>query len=454
MKKAFVLLLLFTVSKFATAQDSIAQKLDALITAYANLGRFNGSALIAQHGKILLQKGYGFKNAGDKTINDANTVFQIASITKTFTSSVVLKLVEEHKLSLDDKLSKFYSGFPNGNDITIRELLSHTSGLHNFTEEDTTISETDEQRMIPYLKTLKPDFAPGTNWNYSNSGYVVLGYIIQKVSGMSYWSAVRKYIFEPLQMNNSGFDFAHLNSNEKAVGYDVLNDSVQQQSPITDSTVPFGAGAVYSTVTDMYKWNEGLQFYKIVNKDLMLQAYTPCALHNYGFGWQIDSIYGKKMVSHSGAISGFGSNFARIPDDDICIVLLSNISGSSGSTFNVTHLTNKLLAVLYHQPYAVPKKRTPVTVNKDVLNNYAGTYTINEINLTIDVTVGDNILIAQPYRDGHPGPTSFLHPLSNKQFYDERDDELEVTFDIDAAGKTEGMKILQAGITRYATKIK
>ncbi|HVZ96370.1 MAG TPA: DUF3471 domain-containing protein, partial [Chitinophagaceae bacterium] len=169
---------------------------------------------------------------------------------------------------------------------------------------------------------------------------------------------------------------------------------------------------------------------------------------------QIDSIYGKKMVSHSGAIPGFGSNFARIPGDDVCIVLLSNISGSSGSTFNVTHLTNKLLAILYHQPYIIPAKKTPVSVDKAVLNNYAGTYTIDEMNLKIDVTVGDDILIAQPYRNGEPGPTSFLHPLSNTQFYDERDDELEVTFDVDAAGKTAGMKILQAGITRYAKKIK
>lgn len=454
MKKIIAIAFTLMLWKVSQAQDSTTKRLDELITAYANLGRFNGSALVASHDKILLQKGYGLKNFDNKPMNDANTIFQIASITKTFTSTVVLKLVEEHKLSLDDKLSRYYSGFPNGDSITIRELLSHTSGLHNFTEEDTTINETDEQRMISYLKTLKPDFAPGTQWNYSNSGYVVLGYIIQKVSRMSYWQAVRKYIFEPLHMNSSGFDFIHLNSNEKAVGYDVLNDSVQQRSPITDSTVPFGAGAIYSTVTDMYKWNEGLQSYKIVNKDLMQQAYTPCALHNYGFGWQIDSVYGKKMLSHSGAISGFGSNFARIPDDDVCIILLSNISGSSGSTFNVTHLTNKLLAILYHQPYIIPKKRTPVAVNKDVLSSYTGTYTIDEINLTIDVSVGNDILIAQPYRDGHPGPTSFLHPLSNTQFYDERDDELEVTFDVDNNGKINGMRILQMGITKYAKKIK
>jgi CubicO group peptidase (beta-lactamase class C family) len=239
MKKIFALMLVFTVSKYTTAQDSTAEKLDELITAYANTNKFNGSVLVAQRGNILLEKGYGFKNATNKSLNDSNTIFQIASITKQFTSTVVLKLIELNKLSLTDKLSKYYKGFPYGDSITIEELLNHTSGLRDFTEEDSAINETDERRIIPYLKTLKPDFAPGTNWHYSNSGYVVLGYIIQKVSGMSYWEAVRKYIFEPLQMHCSGFDFAHLNSSEKAVGYDVLNDSAQEVSPITDSTVPF-----------------------------------------------------------------------------------------------------------------------------------------------------------------------------------------------------------------------
>jgi CubicO group peptidase (beta-lactamase class C family) len=235
------------------AQDSMVNKIDALITAYTSIGRFNGAVLVSQHGNILLQKGYGLKNAYDNSINDANTKFQIASVTKTFTSTVVLKLVELKKMSLTDRLCKYYKGFPYGDSLTIENLFTHTSGLPNFTEEDSAITETDEHRMVPYLKTLKPEFAPGTNWHYSNSGYVMVAYIIQKVSGMSYWQAVHKYIFDPLQMQGSGFDFTHLASKEKAVGYDVLNDSVKQPSSVTDSTVPFGAGAIYSTVIDMYK---------------------------------------------------------------------------------------------------------------------------------------------------------------------------------------------------------
>ncbi|MDN3657479.1 serine hydrolase [Ferruginibacter paludis] len=451
MKKIIVFAFVVAFSQIVFAQDSTVRKLDELVTAFTNVGRFNGAVLVAQHGKILLQKGYGIKNAEDKSINEASTRFQIASVTKQFTSAVILKLVELHKMTLNDRLSEYYRDFPQGNLITIKHLLTHTSGIRNFTEEDSSINTAEELKTVQYFERLKPDFAPGTDWHYSNSGYVLLSYIIQKVAGMSYWQAVGKYIFTPLKMNNSGFDFIHLARDKKATGYDFLTDSSRQPADITDSTGPFGAGAIYSTVTDMYKWHLGLQTYKIVNKKWMDKAYTPCALHNYGYGWQIDSVYGRKMVSHSGSISGFGSNFARIPEDDICVVLLSNKSGSTGE---VMHITDKLLAVLYHQPYSIPVKLIPVAIEPAVLKKYIGTYTIEEIHLTMDVTAGDGILIAQPKRDGHPGPTSLLHPLSNIIFYDEHDEDLKVTVDIDATGEVKGLKILQKGVTKYANKIK
>lgn len=448
MKTLILLLLLSPVT--ALAQDTTTKKLDEVMSAYYKAGHFNGSVLVAVHGNIVLQNGYGIKNAEEKVFNDKNTIYQVASVTKQFTATVILKLVQEKRMTLQDKLGKYYKGFHNGDSITIEQLLTHTSGLHNFTEEDTTITVTDEQHFIPYLQKLKADFAPGAKWNYSNTGYVMLGYIIQKVSGMSYWQAVRNYIFDPLQMQNSGFDFAQLSTRSKAVGYDTLNDTLQQRANITDSSVPFGAGAIYSTVVDLYKWHKGLQDYRIIDSALMSKAYTGCALNNYGYGWQIDSIYGRKMVSHSGAISGFGSNIARIPADDICIVLLSN---KSGSTFDVMHITNKLLAVLYNQPYTIPKKRTAVTLSTEVINQYVGTYEIADMHLTIEVSINDNTLIAQPQRDGHPGPTSVMLAADEMHFFDSRDDELEITFNKDDAGNIKGMTILQADKIRFAQKI-
>lgn len=451
MKKMYAVITATALLCYAYGQDSSAYKLDELVSAYAKNGRFNGTALVAAHGKILLQKGYGVKNADEHTLNDEHTQFQIASVTKQFTATVVLKLVELGKLRLTDKLSKYYAGFPNGDSITIENLLTHTSGIHNFTETDSSINETDEKRMVPYLKTLKPDFKPGTDWHYSNSGYVMLAYIIGKVSGMSYWQAVRTYIFTPLQMNSTGFDFTHLTGSNKAVGYDALNDSVKQKAFITDSTVPSGAGGIYSTVEDMYKWHRGLQAYKIVSKALMEKAYTGCPHSNYGYGWQIDSMFGKKMVSHSGAISGFGSNFARVTGDDICIVLLSN---KGGSTFDVINITNKIMAVLYNQPYTIPVKRTPVAVSEDVLKKYVGTYEVAELHLIIEMSLNEGRLIAQPARDGHPGPTAIMVGENNTRFYIKNDEEVEALFDVDETGKVKGVTLFQNGTTKYAVKTK
>jgi CubicO group peptidase (beta-lactamase class C family) len=450
MKKIFLLFFSVWLSGCLYAQDSTIKKLEELLTAYTKLNRFNGAVLVAKQGNILLQQGYGVKNAAKKTFNDADTKFQVASITKQFTSTVILKLVELKKMSLTDSLGKYYPGFANGKTITIEQLLTHTSGIHNLTEEPGVVEKTNEAEQVAFIKSLEPDFAPGSSWHYSNSGYIMLGYIIQKVSGMSYWQAVSQYIFTPLHMNSSGFDLAHATVN-KAIGYQMLNDNVQQPAALTDSTVPFAAGAIYSTVKDMYQWHLGLQAYKIVGKTLMDKAYIPSTKNNYGYGWQIDSLYGHRVLSHSGAISGFGSNFARIPEDDICIVVLSNKAGSTGETM---HITNKLLSILYNQPYSIPVNRTALAISGSELQQYLGTYEIEEMHLTIEVSVNNGIFIAQPSRDGHPGPTSVLLYMGGNRFYDQRDEEVEVSFDKDDNGKIKGMTILQMGIKKYAAKIK
>jgi hypothetical protein len=188
-----------------------------------------------------------------------------------------------------------------------------------------------------------------------------------------------------------------------------------------------------------------------VGKALMDKPYTACAKNNYGYGWQIDSLYGHRVLSHGGAISGFGSNFARIQEDDICIVVLSNKAGSTGETM---HITNKLLAILYNQPYSIPVKRTKLAIHDNELQQWLGTYEIAEMHLTITVSISNGVFIAQPSRDGQPGPTSVMLYMGNSRFYDQRDEEVEVSFDKDNSGKIKGMVILQMGIEKYAAKIK
>jgi len=184
MKKIFVLVAVLFVVHFSFAQGD---KLDALIDAYAKLYKFNGSALVAKNGVILLNKGYGYRNATDKVANNEQTIFQLGSVTKQFTSAVILKLQEEKKLSVSDKLSKYFPGYPKGDSITIEQLLTHTSGIYNYTNDQkfmaNEVTKSANREMMMALFKDKPlDFSPGSSWSYSNSGYSLLGYIIEAVT--------------------------------------------------------------------------------------------------------------------------------------------------------------------------------------------------------------------------------------------------------------------------------
>ena len=369
MKRILSIILTLSFSPALFSQVTAGEKIDQLIKNYTEKGRFNGSALVASHGQILLEKGYGYKSFRDSALNDSSTIYQIASVTKQFTSAVILKLVELKKLELTDKLSKYYPDFPKGDNITIENLLTHTSGIFDWTNS-INFSPTNEQTLIAFLETKALDFSPGTRWSYSNSNYSLLGYIIQKVSGMSYENAVRKYIFIPLQMTHSGFDFKNLLCKEKATGYSIFSDKSKIEGTLYDSVGPYAAGEIYSTVGDLYKWHKGLQSYKIINKASLDKAYTPLKNH-YGYGWMIDSLFSRRITSHSGNISGFSSNLARITEDNVFIILLNNKEGSDLET-----LTKSIFAILYNQPDSMPIKRLPVKLSEDFLKKFIGTYDV------------------------------------------------------------------------------
>ena len=394
MKRILVLFLLTWTS--ATAQN-IPAELDTLMTAYKD---FRGTVLVACGGNVLLKKGYG---------NQENTIYQIASVTKTFTATAILKLAERGRLSLQDKLSKYYPDYPKGDSITIQHLLTHTSGIYNYTM-DREFMETSagqpatEEQMLALFKDKPLDFSPGTGWNYSNSGYMLLGYIIQKVTGMTYQQALRKHLFGPDGMHDSGFDFAGLNSPFKA----------STDLPLVDSSVSYAAGSIYSTVGDLYKWHQLLQ----TQTSVMEPAYTAFK-GNYGYGWVIDSAYGHKVVGHSGGIWGFRSNFVRVPEDDICIVLLSNTE-----TPLLDAMTKKIFAVLYHQPYQLPGKKKEITLAAAVLQKYVGTYEFKERDLLVEVRLEDGKLIAAPNR----GPESVLCAVDETHFFLQGQEDFEVTF--------------------------
>ncbi len=430
MKKIMATLCLLIGLSSKISAQSTSQKLEELMSAYAQNREFNGSVLVAQGGKILLEKGYGFQNLEKKINNTSATLYPVASITKTFTATLVLKLVELKKLGLQDKLSRYYPDYPKGDSITIENLLTHTAGIFNYTEDNDFMytqagKHASEQKMISLFKNKPLDFSPGKGWKYSNSGYVLLGYIIEKITGMPYYSAIRQYIFAPLNMRNSGFDFVNLPNERKALGYysDAGKD-YNKQAPLEDSSVVFAAGAIYSSVGDLYKWHQGMQKNQIIQKSMSEKAYTPFR-QNYGYGWIIDSLYHKRTVSHSGGLPGYRSNFVRITEDDVCIILLNNTEIPG-----LGMITNNILAVLYNQPYKLPVSKQAIKLDDSVLKRYTGLFEVEKQKLVIEFKIENNTLIAYPVN----GPRSVLTPKTESSFFDSEQESIEISFQKDETG--------------------
>jgi CubicO group peptidase (beta-lactamase class C family) len=446
MRKILTVALLVFIHLRPAAQTP-AEKADALMTAYAQQYKFNGSVLVAQHGKVILEKGYGFKDAKDGTLNDANTIYQIGSITKQFTATVILKLQEQQKLNVKDKLSKYFPGYAKGDSITIENLLTHTSGIYNYTNDgrfmnNSATKPSTQEKMLALFKDKPLDFSPGTRWSYSNSGYTLLGYIIEKVAGLPYEKAVRNYIFQPLGMTHSGFDFTHLTSSDKATGYFVYIEKSKLPANLVDSSVSYAAGAIYTTVGDLYKWHKGLLTSKIIGQASLQKAYTPFK-NNYGYGWGIDSLFGKRIIAHGGGIFGFNTNIARITEDDVCIVLLNN----AGNPL-LQEITNKLLAILYNKPYEVPKAKKEITVPQTVLQQYVGEYEMAKavvVKFFIDNGVFKTQITGQPAFE--------LYAEAEDKFF-LKVVEASIVFFKNSDGKYDKCILYQNGAERVCTRIK
>ena len=427
--------------------QELASKLDTLISAYNRLYKFNGSVFVEKNGTILLNKGYGYRNAGDKVLNNEQSVFQLGSITKQFTSAIIMKLQEERKLSVKDKLSKYFPQYPKGDSITIEQLLTHTSGIFNYTTDENFMANeitrpANRERIMSLFKDKPLDFSPGTSWNYSNSGYSLLGYIIEAVTKRPYEQVVRNYIFDPLQMSHSGFDFTHLNSKEKAKGYLKLNDRDTIIAPIVDSSVSFSAGAIYSTTGDLYKWHQALEKNIILSKAQQEKAYTPVR-NNYGYGWGMDSIEGRRRVGHGGGIHGFTTNISRVPEDDICVILLSNASdGSLGD------ITGSIFSILYNKEYQLPKQRTAVKVPSESLSQYEGEYEIRP-DLHVIISIKDGELLASP-----TGQTPDILYAEKEDFFFVKTEDIQVEFIRNDKKEVESFILHQGGSKILCKKIK
>ncbi|MBA2746597.1 MAG: beta-lactamase family protein, partial [Flavisolibacter sp.] len=337
---------------FSFAQTT-EQKIDELLNAYVQLGKLNGTVLVAQGGEVVYQKGFGYRDAAGKILHTPESIFQIGSITKQFTAAVIMQLHQEKKLSVKDPLSKYFKGFVNGDKITVEHLLTHTSGLYNYTN-DSVIMNNDvtqyysQAKMVAIFQNYPADFEPGAKFNYSNSGYSMLGYIIEKVTRKPYEKVMRERIFQPLGMTHTGFDFTHLQHSNKSKGYFSITKDTAIAAPIVDSTIAHAAGAMYSTVADLLKWDRAVAAGKILSEASWKQVFTPHK-SKYAYGWVIDSLHGRPVQGHSGGIHGFSSYILRFPKDDLAIIVIDNSSAPGGS------IARNIGAILVGAPYKIPQ---------------------------------------------------------------------------------------------------
>jgi CubicO group peptidase (beta-lactamase class C family) len=352
----FTAFLLFTT--LAAAQSAgVAARLEAAANAFAKNRAFTGSVLVAKDNKVILEKGYGMANLELDVPNTPDTKFRLGSITKQFTSAAILQLQEQGKLSVDDAACKFIDSCPAAwKPITVRHLLTHTSGIPSYTAMKGFMTPKFHRIPLTPMETLmltadKPlDFEPGSRFSYDNSGYIFLGIIIEKVSREDYADYLEKHIFGPLDMQNSGYDQTRTVLKNRASGYSPKTDGFRNADYL-DMSLPYAAGALYSTVRDLYRWDRALYTEKVLGKASKEAMWTP-GKGNYGFGWTIAPIYKHKQVGHGGGINGFSTYIGRFPDDDAVVIVLSNNEGA-----NAVVLANALAGTLFGAEVKLPESQ-------------------------------------------------------------------------------------------------
>lgn len=326
--------------------------------------------LVARKGEVIYRKAFGMANLELKVKMVPENVFRIASLTKQFTAVAILQLHEKGLLNIEDDIKKYIPDFPSKEKVTIANLTSHTSGIKNIYEaiipNGTTRKSSTPEELVGLIKTFPLDFKPGEAYHYSNSGYVLLGFIIEKVSGKSYEQYIIDNIFNPLKMDHAYYDHLATVVPGRASGYTMSTNGFAN-ADFLDQSFPYAAGALMMSVDDMYKWNKGLYTYAIIKKETLEKAFTPFTLSNghqssYSFGWGIAPFMGSPSRQHAGGIEGFSTSMIYLPVEDVFAVAFSNLER--------TDITSPTLLVAAQ----AAGKLALAAVPEKVSNRYLGTY--------------------------------------------------------------------------------
>lgn len=358
---AMLLLLISSCGQNSPVSSTKVQQLEEVIGKFAAYGHFNGSLLIAEKGQVIYQKGFGMANMEWDIPNQPDTRHRIASLTKQFTAMMVMQLVAEGKLDLEAPVSTYLPDYPrqNGDQITIHQLLTHTSGTPDIPQDDQKRHRTEESVALFADAPLR--FTPGDHFEYSNAGYTLLGFIVETVTGKSYDQVLKEQILDPLGMENTGCDSHSKLIQHRATGYEY--DPVfgeYYNSKYIDMTVPSGAGCMYATAEDLFLWDQALYTTKLLPQkylDLMMEKYVIDGRGHYGYGWMIQQVAigntGETVesIGHGGRIDGFRSRITRISSNQTTIILLSNTGRAA-----LNAMTVAINAMLHDQPYDPPMR--------------------------------------------------------------------------------------------------
>ena len=442
------LVTLFLLSGDIISAQPIDPRFGEYMDAAVKLGRFNGYVLIARGGKVVFSKGYGMANFEEDVPNTPQTKFRLASITKSFTAMAVMMLREKGKLNLQDSICKHLTGCPETwKPITIRQLLNHTSGISDY------VSAPDFMRTIPLRLTSdelitsfknKPLLsAPGEIFAYSNSNYILLGQIIEKVSGRPYAAFLQENIFTPLNMKGSGYDDNSTLLKHRAIGYIQQPDKLIN-ARYMDMTNAYAAGALYSTAEDLLLWDQALDTEKLVSKKSLDEIFTP-GKGGVGYGWFINRDLNRSLITQGGLSSGFAAAILRYPEEKACIILLNNFENAAPHLARIGH---DLSAILFGEKYELPRERVAIKVDPRIYDAYAGEYEYGPNRILTIIREGDK-LFAQ--RRG--APRDEILPESETKFFLTVAD-VQLVFLKDDAGKVFGINLIANGREIKGNKVK
>lgn len=432
--------LVFTlIATIACAQNKSDKQLfaayDSMLNSLFKPGEPGGTAIVSRKGEIIYKKGFGMADLELNVPMQPDMVFRIGSITKQFTAIAILQLAEQGKLSLKDDITKFLPGYPtHGKIITIEHLLTHTSGIKSYTSIEEFGSwirkDMEPLELVDSFKNQPMDFYPGEKWSYNNSGYFLLGVIIEKLSGKPYEDYINDHLLIPAGMNNSGYDHTDRIIKNRVNGYQRSGDGFQNADYIS-MTLPYAAGSLLSTVEDLAKWNKAVNSHKLLSKKWLDKAHSDFKLNNgksarFGYGWLITELQGSRSIDHGGAVNGFLSDAIYLPAEDVYIAILSNCMCQP-----LEKTLLKMAALTIGKPYLLKE----IKLDSNAVKAYEGVYENEDGEQRVIKAEGNKLTSQVGDRN-----IETIIPYDKDRFFFESNDLLTIEFTRNASGKVEKLE--------------